>query len=317
MSKVLVISGHPELATSNTNQLILNQLESQLEQVEIRRLDSLYPDYQIDVEAEQQALLSADIVVLQYPFFWYAMPAILKKWLDDVFCYNFAYGSKGDKLKGKVLLASFTIGGPEEAYDPLGFNHFTIEQLMHPMQQTAYLSGMQYHKPIYSHGMVYIPGVYNTLEGVQAKAMTHAERLIDAIHRLRQTPSNARENQVKTLAQQWFAQMDTLAENPAPFHAQLSRDVLFDVPEGQFTGRAGFDDWYAQLRLHFAPGCQHHIEQMELVEEKGESHLYLKLKLSGQTMAGDAVALDIDEHWQLVFAGDTPQISRYQVRSVQ
>jgi glutathione-regulated potassium-efflux system ancillary protein KefF len=206
MSKVLVISGHPELATSNTNQLILTQLESQLEQIEIRRLDSLYPDYQIDVEAEQQALLSADIVVLQYPFFWYAMPAILKKWLDDVFCYNFAYGSKGDKLKGKVLLASFTIGGPEEAYDPLGFNHFTIEQLMHPMQQTAYLSGMQYHKPIYSHGMVYIPGVYNTLEGVQAKAMTHAERLIDAIHRLRQTPSNARENQVKTLAQQWFAQ---------------------------------------------------------------------------------------------------------------
>lgn len=97
--------------------------------------------------------------------------------VDEVFSYNFAYGSKGDKLKGKDFLLSVTIGGPEESYDPLGYNHFTIEQLLMPLQQTAYLAGMNYRKPIYTHGMVFIPGVYNTQEGVEAKAMQHGAEL--------------------------------------------------------------------------------------------------------------------------------------------
>ena len=158
MSKIIVISGHPNLSESNTNQVILQSLENSELPVSIRRLDSLYPDYNIDIDAEQQALIDADIVVLQFPFYWYSVPALLKKWIDDVFAYNFAYGTQGDKLQNKELILSFTIGGPEESYDPLGYNHFTIEQLIQPLQQTAYLAGMNFHKPIYSHGMVYIPG---------------------------------------------------------------------------------------------------------------------------------------------------------------
>ena len=68
MSNVLVISGHPTLDTSITNQIILQQLQGQLDHLEIRKLDNLYPDYQIDIAAEQKSLLAADIVVLQYPF---------------------------------------------------------------------------------------------------------------------------------------------------------------------------------------------------------------------------------------------------------
>jgi len=48
-------------------------------------------------------LLEHDRIVLQFPMYWYSMPPLLKKWLDDVLTYNFAYGSKGDKLKGKDL----------------------------------------------------------------------------------------------------------------------------------------------------------------------------------------------------------------------
>lgn len=78
MSKVLVISGHPNLDESYTNTVIIDELKAGLNDVEVRRLDTLYPNYQIDVEAEQAALVSADVVVLQFPFYWYSSPALLK-----------------------------------------------------------------------------------------------------------------------------------------------------------------------------------------------------------------------------------------------
>lgn len=181
MGKVVVISGHPQLEQSNANKIILEQLAAALPAVDIRRLDTLYPDYRIDVEREQQALLAADIVVLQFPFYWYSIPALLKKWLDDVFAYNFAYGSRGDKLKGKHFILSFTIGGPAESYTPVGYNHFEIAQLLRPLQQTAYLSGMHFRTPVHTHGMIYIPGVYNRLEDVQQRAGDHVRRLLVSI----------------------------------------------------------------------------------------------------------------------------------------
>src|SRR3954464_14723420 len=43
-----------------------------------------------DVLAEQEKLLWADTIVLQFPLWWYAMPAILKGWVDRGFTYHFA-----------------------------------------------------------------------------------------------------------------------------------------------------------------------------------------------------------------------------------
>ncbi len=45
-----------------------------------------------DVRAEQQKLLWADTIIFQFPLWWYAMPAILKGWVDRVFTHHFAYG---------------------------------------------------------------------------------------------------------------------------------------------------------------------------------------------------------------------------------
>lgn len=178
MGKILVISGHPNLAGSYTNKAILAALESSGLDLTIRRLDALYCDFNVDVAAEQKALLDADTIVLQFPFYWYSVPALLKNWIDQVFGFNFAYGPEGDKLKGKNFVLSFTIGGPKEAYQPLGYNHFPIEELIKPLQQTAYLAQVTYLPPIYSHAMIYIPGVYNTEAEVVGRAKEHAERLI-------------------------------------------------------------------------------------------------------------------------------------------
>lgn len=153
--KSLIIFSHPKPEKSLANKTILTALSGA---AEVRTLIELYPEYRIDVRAEQEALLKADLIILQFPFYWYSVPAILKLWFDEVFEYGFAYGSSGDKLKGKKLLLSFTTGGPKEAYSKEGYNHYEIEELLTPLIQTANLAGMTFLPPLYTHSMVYIPG---------------------------------------------------------------------------------------------------------------------------------------------------------------
>ena len=64
MNNVLVISGHPDLENSYTNKVILSRLEAFSEDIVVHRLDKRYPDFDIDVDAEQKALKQADVIVL-------------------------------------------------------------------------------------------------------------------------------------------------------------------------------------------------------------------------------------------------------------
>lgn len=312
MSKVVVISGHPNLESSYTNKVVLAQLQKAISSIDVRRLDELYPDYHIDVEAEQAALLEADVVVLQFPFYWYSMPALLKKWVDDVMSFNFAYGPEGDKLKGKGFIISTTIGGPAESYDPLGYNHFTVEQLLMPIQQTAYLAGMNYQKPIFTHGMVYIPGVYNTQEGVEAKAVAHATRLSEYINDLLESP----EEKVTALIKTWFEQMDKLQEDAGVFHAMLRNDVRITAPEGEFNGIAGFNDWYQVLRSTFKPNCEHVVEQIVVEEKQGEHVAEIRVRLIAETVQGAPINVLVNEEWSVDLDKDQPRIIRYHVEPV-
>ncbi|EKH0213078.1 NAD(P)H-dependent oxidoreductase, partial [Escherichia coli] len=107
MKNILVISGHPELTHSVANATILDEVETALPDVEIRRLDRLYPDGKFNIAAEQESLLRADVIVWQFPFSWYGLPGLMKKWLDEVFVHGFAHGSTA-KLGGKKLILSFT-----------------------------------------------------------------------------------------------------------------------------------------------------------------------------------------------------------------
>jgi len=315
MSQVVVISGHPNLEQSYTNSVILEQLNTDLSSVDIRRLDALYPDYQIDVAAEQKALLDAEVIVLQFPFYWYSTPALLKKWLDDVFSYNFAYGAEGDKLKGKDLFLSFTVGGPEESYDPLGYNHFTVEQLIHPLQQTAYLAGMNFRPPVYTHRMVYIPGVYNTLEDVQERAKAHADRLIKQIRDVVESD----EVRIRKFIASWFGQFDLLPESDDFFIHHLDEQVNWVMPEGHFTGHAGFKKWYVGARQTFKPGCDHQVEQIEVTETKAGYQAELRIRLIADTFEqsvfeGQPINMLVNESWLLEVSeqGDV-RIKDYQV----
>jgi NAD(P)H dehydrogenase (quinone) len=63
MQKVLIISGHPNLEASFANKAILEQTIKLFPDVEVSRLDLLYPDFKIDINAEQQKLTNADIII--------------------------------------------------------------------------------------------------------------------------------------------------------------------------------------------------------------------------------------------------------------
>ena len=142
---------------------------------------ALYPDYRIDTAAEQQALLRPQTIVFQYPLYWYNMPAILKQYFDSVLTYGFAYGTGGDKLKGKNFVPSLAIGSPEEDYCAVGAAHFRVYEFCKNLEQTAYYTQMNYIDPFYFHGTS--PALYSR-EQIRARAEECAGGLVELLRKL-------------------------------------------------------------------------------------------------------------------------------------
>ncbi len=119
-----------------------------------------------DVVAEQEKLLWADAVILQFPLWWFSMPAILKGWFERVYAYGFAYGVGqhggerwGDRygegtLLGRRALVSMTVGGREAHYTDRGVNG-ALHDVLWPIQHgTLFYPGMAVLEPfvIYQAG---------------------------------------------------------------------------------------------------------------------------------------------------------------------
>ncbi len=185
MAKILVINDHPDLKQSQSNRLILAELERHFgAQIEVRRLSELYPDFHIDVAAEQAALLKAEVVLLQYPTHWFNLPARLQKWLADVWVFGFAFGRNGSQLQGKKLLASTTTGSPASVYDGQTAPH--ISELAKPVEASARYAGFHWQGIEALHGALYIPGMHSDadLERVQRRARDYGQRLAGKIEKL-------------------------------------------------------------------------------------------------------------------------------------
>ncbi|WP_448681095.1 NAD(P)H-dependent oxidoreductase [Pseudomonas nicosulfuronedens] len=106
-----------------------------------------------DIAAEQEKLRWADTLILQFPLWWFSMPAILKGWFERVYAYGFAYGVGehsdarwGDRygegnLAGKRAMLVVTTGGWESHYSARGING-QIDDLLFPIH----------------HGVLHYPG---------------------------------------------------------------------------------------------------------------------------------------------------------------
>ncbi|UOE21177.1 NAD(P)H-dependent oxidoreductase [Thermobifida halotolerans] len=113
-----------------------------------------------DVRAEQDKLAWADTLVVQFPLWWYGMPAILKGWFDRVFVKGFAYGVTDParpgrslrygegRLAGKRAMVVVTAGARESSLGPRGING-DIGELLFPLQHgTLWYTGMSVVAPL-------------------------------------------------------------------------------------------------------------------------------------------------------------------------
>jgi glutathione-regulated potassium-efflux system ancillary protein KefG len=133
--KIMVIVAHPNLKESHANRTLAEKLTNHTN-IDVRDLYQEYPNWEINVNREQQKLLEADRIVFQFPFYWYSCPPLLKKWFDNVFTFGWAFGPDGKNLEGKEFIIATTTGGPEQGYRSGGGNWFTISEYLRPIQAT-------------------------------------------------------------------------------------------------------------------------------------------------------------------------------------
>lgn len=146
MKRVLIYYAHPGHRTSRVNRPMAQAAE-RIADIDFVDLYYTYPRHNIDVSAEQERILSADIIIFQFPVFWYSTPSIIKDWQDLVLQHGFAYGAGGDRLSGKVMMLAVTAAGPEEAYAPNGYQHYPLRTFLTPLEQTARLCRMHFTAP--------------------------------------------------------------------------------------------------------------------------------------------------------------------------
>ena len=148
---ILLLYAHPYPGHSRACRVLLDAVCG-LDAVEVRSLYDLYPDFDIDVAAEQAALVRADLVVWLHPLYWYSVPSLLKHWFETVLVRGWAYGQEGNVLRGKHCLWVTTTGGDESAYSPAGMHEQPFENFVAPIEQTARFCGMQWQVPLVVHG---------------------------------------------------------------------------------------------------------------------------------------------------------------------
>ena len=146
MTKLIVYYAHPGHKHSHINRFMARAAEA-LDGITFVDLYRDYPRFDIDTDREQQRLLDHDVVLFQFPLFWYSTPSIVKEWQDLVLEHGFAYGSDGDRLAGKRMMLAVTAAGPEDAYAAGGYQHYSLRDFLRPLEQTARLCSMRFTAP--------------------------------------------------------------------------------------------------------------------------------------------------------------------------
>jgi glutathione-regulated potassium-efflux system ancillary protein KefF len=168
---ILLIYAHPHPARARANRALIDAAAA-VPSLVVRRLYDLYPDFDIDVAAEQAVIAAADVLVLQHPLYWYSVPALAKLWMESVFVHGWAYGDEGRAVAGKRFLWAVTTGGDETNYRPGGSHDHVFDAFVPPMAQFAAYSGMRWEQPFVVHGAHRIDAA-----ALDATALAYRDRL--------------------------------------------------------------------------------------------------------------------------------------------
>jgi glutathione-regulated potassium-efflux system ancillary protein KefF len=174
---ICVILAHPYPHQSHVNRVLADALRG-LPDLDLRALYDLYPDFDIDVAAEQSALEQAALVVWMHPVYWYSVPALMKHWFDKVLAFGFAYGEGGNALAGKHCFWVPSTGGKPDDFAPEGLHAQPFEAFVAPIEYTARFCGMTWEPPYIVHGA-------NAMD--ERAAIQHATALTQRLSQWRDT----------------------------------------------------------------------------------------------------------------------------------
>lgn len=128
------------------------RLRQQTEEAWAAEHDGFAPD----IQAEMDKLFWCDALILQFPLWWFGLPAILKGWVDRVFASGgrvYGAGRWYDRgvFADKRAMCSVTIGGSTAMYSARGLNG-PIEQILHPVNHgMLYFTGFTVVEPLLVH----------------------------------------------------------------------------------------------------------------------------------------------------------------------
>ena len=104
MKKTMVVLAHPDMENSAVNRKWIEELQKCSNKILIHDLHKEYPNCIFNVDKEHELLENVDNVIFQFPLYWYSSPPILKKWLDDVLLYGWAYGNDESAEIGRACV---------------------------------------------------------------------------------------------------------------------------------------------------------------------------------------------------------------------
>lgn len=150
-NKILILFAHPLFEKSQINKELIKAIPTSA-QITFHDLYEAYPEFDIDIQKEQNLLLAHDLIIWHHPMYWFSCPPILKQWIDLVLQHGWAYGKEGKNLLGKTVFQVITTGGGQQHYCATGKNNYTVLELLAPFKQTAKICNMNYLPPFVIHG---------------------------------------------------------------------------------------------------------------------------------------------------------------------
>lgn len=134
-----------------------------------------------DIQAELDKLLWCDCLILQFPLWWFSVPAILKGWIDRVFVNGLVYG-KGRRMdsggmKGRRAMLAITTGCYAEMVVPDGLLGDLEVNLWHLHSGTLAYAGFEVLPPYTAWSIHYATG-----EQRQRYLDAYAERMTQLEH---------------------------------------------------------------------------------------------------------------------------------------
>lgn len=115
----------------------------------------------LDIKAEIERLVEADLVIFTFPVFWFSVPAILKGWIDRVFISGLFYGGKRiygrGGMAGKKAFAAMSLGGREHMFGPGSLHgELATGMMRHFFQGTLGYVGFSVYQPFVAYHVPYL-----------------------------------------------------------------------------------------------------------------------------------------------------------------